>query len=103
MFSKKALRVQNKQRQAYRGNDWPSGADGRGDTIKCPWMSQRSGRICNVVQRVRGGFRVKPMRFRIQRNSLLEETNRQVIAMRLSRIHSRGIGYLHSYSRLKCT
>jgi hypothetical protein len=27
----------------------------------------------------------------------------QVIAVRLSWIHSRGIGYLHSCSRLKCT
>jgi hypothetical protein len=26
-----------------------------------------------------------------------------VIAMRFSRIHSRGMGYLHSGSRLKCT
>jgi hypothetical protein len=28
---------------------------------------------------------------------------KQVIAVRLSRIHSRGIGYLPSCSRLKCT
>jgi hypothetical protein len=29
----------------------------------------------NVIQRVRGGFRVKPMRFRLQRWSHLDETH----------------------------
>jgi hypothetical protein len=46
----------------------------KGDTVRYLLVSQRSGKIYNVVQRVRCGFRVKPTRFRLQRWSYLDET-----------------------------
>jgi hypothetical protein len=56
------------------GNDGPSGADGRDDTHMCLLMSQMSRRIYTGVQRVRGGFGVKPTRFGLQGWSHLDET-----------------------------
>jgi hypothetical protein len=37
-----------------------------GDIIRCLFMSQRSGRIYNVVQRVRGNCKVIPTKFMIK-------------------------------------
>jgi hypothetical protein len=45
---------------------------GEGDTIRCLFMSQRSGRIYNVVQRVRGGY---TNIIQDQRYNLLEKTS----------------------------
>jgi hypothetical protein len=46
-----------------------------GDMVMCLLMSQRSGRIYNVVQRVSGGCKVIHMQFMLQRYSHLEETH----------------------------
>jgi hypothetical protein len=46
-----------------------------GGVTRCLWMSQRNEMIYNLVQRIRGGFRVKTTRFRLQRWSHLEETH----------------------------
>jgi hypothetical protein len=46
-----------------------------GNTIRCPLMSQRSKRIYSVVQRVRGGCKVIPTKFRIQGYKALVDTN----------------------------
>jgi hypothetical protein len=103
-LGKEVLWVQNKKGWAYQGHDWHSGIMRECDMIMCLLMSQRSMRIYNVFQK--SSWRLQGYIHAIQ-DSRVESASRhqqkQVLMTRFSRIHSRGIGYLHSCSRLKCT
>jgi hypothetical protein len=75
-----------------------------GDVIRCLLMSQGSRRIDNGIQKSSRCLQGCTHAILDQKASTSSrEQQKQEVVMSLSRIHSRGIRYLHSCSRLKHT